>query len=287
MKLAGIIFLIATIVYFLIKWKKTGNESGKPEINKMSGTVKKVNPFKYVFWPLVFIWGVFSKPKKLTMWAILGAIGWGIYLLINYCTPPKSERLFKKIIANQIEVQTKDETGNLEKMAEDSGTSTFSPDELRLAQKNRLDADKKRKKLEAMLEPEKPTKTTSAKPKEETWPWTFEWIRSEDQWEVAKKLGRKKKGEKYPANILKITPNELIMEYVSGYSGKPEKVVLKIGNTGDFYATDYYVKSKKPKEIDLSLKVSLKKDPESPGNFVGTFWQDQDNQQVDCWLSKK
>ena len=261
----------------------------------------------YWFFTLIVIFSVISLlykkgwyPKSFSHWRLFGKIisiatligvcygtYLGIYLLANYCTPPKSERLFKKIIANQIEVQTKDETGNLEKMAEDSGTSTFSPDELRLAQKNRLDADKKRKKLEAMLEPEKPTKTTSAKPKEETWPWTFEWIRSEDQWEVAKKLGRKKKGEKYPANILRITPSELIMEYVSGYSGKPEKVVLKIGNTGDFYATDYYVKSKKPKEIDLSLKVSLKKDHESPGNFVGTFWQDQDNQQVDCWLSKK
>ena len=34
MKLAGIIFLIATIVYFLTKWKKTKN--GKSEINKTS-----------------------------------------------------------------------------------------------------------------------------------------------------------------------------------------------------------------------------------------------------------
>lgn len=36
MKLAGILFLIATIVYFLIKWKKAGNKSGKSEINKTS-----------------------------------------------------------------------------------------------------------------------------------------------------------------------------------------------------------------------------------------------------------
>ena len=130
-------------------------------------------------------------------------------------------------------------------------------------------------------------KPAPARHKEEVWDWVFRWKRNDRQWEEAKAVSRKKKGEKYQARLLKITPAHLIMEYVSGYSGKPEEVVLKIGNTGDFYATDYYVKSKKPKEIDLSLKVSLKKDHESPGNFVGTFWQDQDNQQVDCWLSKK
>ena len=30
-------------------------------------------------------------------------------------------------------------------------------------------------------------KQVSAKPEEETWPWTFEWVRSEAQWEVTQK----------------------------------------------------------------------------------------------------
>ena len=134
----------------------------------------------YWFFTLIVIFSVISLlykkgwyPKSFSHWRLFGKIisiatligvcygtYLGIYLLANYCTPPKSERLFKKIIANQIEVQTKDETGNLEEMARSSGTSTLSPDELKFAQKNRLDADKKRKKLEAMLEPEKPTKPT-------------------------------------------------------------------------------------------------------------------------------
>lgn len=127
----------------------------------------------------------------------------------------------------------------------------------------------------------------SAKPKEEVWDWTFKWERNDRQWEEAKMAGRKKKGEKYPAKILEQTPNHIKMEYISGYSGKAEEVLLKVGDTGDFWAADYFIKSKNPKEIDLSLKVSLYKDTESPGNFTGIFWQDQDGQQVDCWLSKK
>lgn len=107
------------------------------------------------------LWKLFGNIVSLG--AIVGA-GYGIYLLVNYYIPPKSELLFKKIIANQIDVQTKDETVNLEKMAESSGTNILSPNELRLAQKNRIDADKKRKNLEAMLEkPEE--KPISAKPK--------------------------------------------------------------------------------------------------------------------------
>lgn len=135
--------------------------------------------------------------------------------------------------------------------------------------------------------PPLPQKPASAKPKEEVWDWTFRWERNDRQWEEAKKAGRKKKGEEYPARLLEITPSQLTMEYISGYSGKAKKVVLGVGNTGDFWAADYFVKNKNPKEIDLSLKVSLYKDPESPGNFTGIFWQDQDGQQVDCWLSKK
>lgn len=136
-------------------------------ISKMSGTVKKANPFKYAFWPLIFLGSVFSKPKKLIAWILIVGAGYGIYLLVNYYTPPKSERLFKEIIVNQIEVQTKDETVNLEEMAESSGTNTLSPDELKLAQKNRTDADKKRKNLEAMLEKPK-AKPASVKPKTKT-----------------------------------------------------------------------------------------------------------------------
>lgn len=247
-------------------------------ISTMSGTVKKTNPFKYV---------VFLKPKKLIMLAILGAIVCGIYLLTCWLWPTPEKLAFKELSKNLAELELQPEKERLKKFADKVNNGEM------LTEKEKRQAMKDKEKIETVRKEyskgnlTSPPKQVSAKPEEETWPWTFEWVRSEAQWEVVKKLGRKKKGEKYPANILKITPSELIMEYVSGYSGKPEKVVLKIGNTGDFYATDYYVKSKKPKEIDLSLKVSLKKDHESPGNFVGTFWQDQDNQQVDCWLSKK
>lgn len=121
----------------------------------------------------------------------------------------------------------------------------------------------------------------------EVWNWTFRWERNDRQWEDAKKAGKKKKGEEYPARIIEKTPSYLMMEYVSEYSGKPEKVLLKISNTGGFYAANYFIKNKKQGEADLALKIILHDDPESPGNFTGIFWQDQDGQQVVCWLSKK
>ena len=142
---------------------------------------------------------------------------------------------------------------------------------------------------ETTIKTAKPTspKPVTAKPKEEVWGWTFRWKRNDSQWEEAKAMGRKKKEEEYTARVLEITPNHLKMEYVSGYSGKPEAVEMKVGNTGDFYAADYTVHSKNAKQIDLSCKISFCSDPESPGNYTGTFWQDQDGQQVACWLAKK
>lgn len=126
------------------------------------------------FWkiPFVFLWANLLRPKKLIMWTIIVGAGYGIYLSVNYCLPPKSERLFKQIIANQIEVQTKDETDNLEETAKSSGTSTLSPDELKLAQKNRLDAAKKRKILEAMLE--KPETKAAKLAQAPVYKWVFE-----------------------------------------------------------------------------------------------------------------
>lgn len=161
----------------------------------------------YWFFTLIVIFSVISLlykkgwyPKSFSHWKLFGKIisiatligvcygtYLGIYLLVNYCTPPKSERLFKKIIVNQIEVQTKDETGNLEKMAESSGTNTLSPDELRWAQKNRLGAAEKRKNLEAMLEkPEEKTAKTALAP---AYKWVFEFKPEPEDIMKARKKG--------------------------------------------------------------------------------------------------
>lgn len=290
MKLAGIIFLIATIVYFLIKWKKTGNI--KPETNKTS--TKKGDEKKKTddsaggteYWK--------KNRKSLIIWVIILQ-----FIVLNLIYPGKwfevkkifwffAPRISDKYAAIKeykdiVEADKKKKLSDIQvKIKKFEQTKDLGVDDI----KKLNDLKKQAVKINNVYSETKTEKPVSAKPKEEVWNWTFKWERNDRQWEEAKKAGRKKKGEEYPARLLDITPSQLTMEYVSGYSGKPKKVALKVGNTGDFWAADYFVKSKNPKEIDLSLKVSLYKNPESPGNFTGIFWQDQDGQQVNCWLSK-
>ena len=246
---------------------------------------------KYGFMKMGWSWLKIGSPwkifwKMVSLGAIVG-ICYGFYLLALYCWPTPEKLAFRELSRNLAELELQPEKNKLAFFNKKIKNGTPLTE---WEKKQAMEANKKIERVredysEGNLVP--PPPKIAAKPKKEVLDWVFRWERNDGQWEKAKAIGRKKKGEKYQARLLEITPAHLKMEYVSGYSGKTEEVLLKVGNTGDFYATDYYVKSKKPKEIDLSLKVSLKKDPESPGNFVGTFWQDQDNQQVDCWLSKK
>lgn len=230
-------------------------------------------------------WKIFGKIVSLS--AIAG-ICYGGYLLACYCWPTPERLAFKELSKNLAENELRPEKKILRTLKEKVNKGELLTEE---EKRQVMLAEEKIRNVrkdysDGKLVPP-PPKLVSAKPKEEVWDWTFKWERNGKQWEEAKRAGRKKKGEKYPAKVREITPNYIKMEYISGYSGKAEEVLLKVGDTGDFWATDYFIKSNNPKEIDLSLKVSLHKDPESPGNFTGIFWQDQDGQQVDCWLSKK
>mgnify|MGYP001578371299 FL=1 len=151
-----------------------------------------MNAFYWFFTMIIFSSAIYTLykagwyPKTYSPWKIFGSIislcsifgiCWLISVLVVNRIPPKSERLFKKIISNQIANDTKSEVDSLEQMVKSFGTTTLSKSDLELAQKNRLDAAKKRKNLEAMLkEPEEKTssKPIPAKPKEE-WDWVFKW----------------------------------------------------------------------------------------------------------------
>lgn len=230
-------------------------------------------------------WKIFRKMISL---AVLVGVCYGIYLIVSYFWPTLEQRTFKNLSTNLAELELEPEKKKLAAFDE----KVKNKEKLTEAEKREaMEADKKISRVrkdypEGKLIPIQ-SQQVIAKPEEEVWNWTFKWERNDRQWEEAKKAGRKKKGEEYPARLIEKTPFHLIMEYVSGYSSKPEKVLLKISNTGSFYAKDYFIKNKKPGEIDLALKICLRDDPESPGNFTGTFWQDQDGQQVVCWLSKK
>ena len=161
----------------------------------------------------------------------------------------KNDRQIRKIISNQVRVETE--------KAKEALTVLEKKSKNGLSLKEIIEAKNLKKQIEKTEEYYKSDdfeekgvalKPAPAKP-EEPWPWIFEWVRSEAKWEWAKKAGRKKKGEKYPARLIEITPLLLTMEYVSGYSGKPEKVVLGVGNTGDFYAANYYIKTKILKKL--------------------------------------
>lgn len=172
--------------------------------------------------------GIFLRPKKLIVWTLIVGAFYGIYLLVNYYTSPKSERLFKKVIVNQIEVQTKSETANLEEMAEISETSALSPDELKFAQKNRLDAMEKRKELEAMLEkPEtKVANPASSRPKTKTKSvWVARLSAGRKQIEEAMPMGvSQAAGDKI--EIIALIKTDIEMRFSYKKRGKTHEMVL-------------------------------------------------------------
>lgn len=75
-------------------------------ISATSGTGKKSTPFKYV-------WGVFSKPKKLIMWAMIGALCYGGYLFACYLWPTPERLAFKELSKNLAEIELKPEKDRL------------------------------------------------------------------------------------------------------------------------------------------------------------------------------
>lgn len=236
-----IIFVICTLL----------SKKGWPKIPGTGAGWKK---------PFVFMWRNFLRPKKLIVWTLIISAGYGMYLLANYCTQPKSERLFKKIIINQIEVQTKDETGNLEKMAESSGTNTLSPDELRLAQKNRLGAAEKRKKLETMLNPI-PPKQISARVKEE---WVMSLMATDKKMEE-----ENEQKPYYEVSVCELisTDFEIVVDYIST-TGKKETTKLTRWSKDHFYGG--WIKNVPSKKKRSNISFSLLKDEEPSYEIEGS-----------------
>lgn len=243
----------------------------KKIIFPVAGTISWGAPFCSL-WKLVL--SKLPTKKKIIFFVVIGGLVWVYYPKITLKL--KLWMVESAQLAKAIEPLEKQLDGLLAKATDKSGKG-LSDDEAAEMQSLKRDIATAEKKVM-----EEPSTQKHTKP-EEVWDWTLKWERSDGQWDEAKKAGRKKKGEEYPARIIEKTPFILVMEYVSKYSGKPEKVLLKISNTGGFYAADYFIKNKNG--IDLALKIILRDDPESPGNFTGTFWQDQDGQQVVCWLS--
>ena len=244
-------------------------------ISKMSGTVKKANPFKYIFWPFVFIWSVFSKPKKLILWAILFFVGYGIYLLGLYCWPTPEKLAFKELSRRQAELELQPEKKKLEEFNKKVKDGTpLTTNEKRQA----MEADEKiaevRKKY-AKGELATPPKQVSAKPKEEVWDWTFEW---EAATEHLVSNRQKVIGRINDAQIISRNDNVLKFRYKRP-SGKIVDMTLDRNDP----ETEFYFG--RASQSDLYIRVWLL--PDEKGNFKGQFDNGPGKISIEVFLKKK
>ena len=282
MKLAGIIFLIATIVYFLIKWKKTGNESGKPEINKTStkkGDEKKKtddNAGGTGYWK--------KNKKSLITWAIvlqfivLNLIYPGQWFEVKsifwFFAPRISGRYavlkeYKDIVETEKKKRLSDIQEEIRKF---ETVKNLDTDDIKMLNNLTKQAEKINDVYEA-----KPVKQVSAKPEEEVWDWIFEWEATPEQLASGRQkivgIINNARINSCDAKVLKFT-----------YKRPGGKIVNMALNRNDPQKEHYFGRVA---QKDLYLRVWLNGDSEEPGNFKGQADNGPNTISMEVFLKKK
>lgn len=207
----------------------------------------------------------------------------GIYFLVVKVTPPKSERLFKQIINNQIENTTKNETDYLGELAEKSGTSTLSGEELAKAERAREEAWKEREGLKNKLQ--KPSEKKEPSPPRVYVEWLLE-VRATSA--LIESYGKQK--PLIQRSMSGITPGKyrISLKYIAKSDEKEREIVLERDTPEQFYA-GYYRNSDTRKNCVLWVKEPTAKEKEKEG---GKFYDPVKKETVvrelilSGWMSK-
>ena len=243
MKLAGIIFLIATIVYFLIKWKKTGNiksETNKTSTKKWDEKKKtddnasgtgywKKNRKSLIIWAIVLQFivlnliypGEWFEVKKI-FWFFAPRIS-GKYLALKE---------YKDIIETDKKKKLSDIQEKIRKFEQAKNLSAYDIKKLN-------DLTKQAEKINDVYTETKVAKPSSAKPKEEV--WIFAW-RATD--ELMTENNHQKPSSEYVANDVAYSEKELSFVCFKG-SKKEDKIVLTRNNQDENYMGYLFNKEKK------------------------------------------
>lgn len=280
MKLAGILFLIATIVYFLIKWKKAGNKSGKSEINKTSaekGDEKKKtddNASSAGYWK--------KNRRSLIVWIIILQ-----FIVLNLIYPGEwfevkkifwffAPRISGKYLALKeykdiVETDKKKKLSDIqEKIRKFEKVKELSTADI----KKLNELTKQAEKINDVYS--ETAKPASAKPKEEVWDWTFEWEATAKQMAS----GRQKiPGIINDTCLISCNDNVLKFRYKRP-SGKLVDLTLDRSSQDEYYFG-------RVAQSDLYLRVWLLPNPKEPGNFKGTADNGPNTISMEIFLKKK
>lgn len=220
----------------------------------------------------------FLRPKKLIMWAMIGALCYGGYLFACYLWPTLEHRTFKKLSKNLAEIELKPEKEKLVALDKkvESGEKLTETEK-----REAMEADKKIEKVRKdysdgkLISPS--PKSASAKPKEEIWDWTFEWEATADQMASGR--------QKIPGLINDtqfVSCNDKVLKFkYKRPSGKIVNMTLDRKKP----ETEHYFG--RVSQSDLYLRVWLIPNSEEPGNFKGVADNGPNTISMEVFLKKK
>ena len=278
MKLAGIIFLIATIVYFLTKWKKTKN--GKSEINKTSkkkgdenkktddnasGTgYWKKNRKSLIFWIIIL--------QFIVLNLVYPGEWFGVKKTFWFFAPRISARYAAlKEYRDIVEIDKKNKLSDIrEKIRKFERAKNLSTDDI----KRLNDLTRQAEKINDVYKA-RPTEIASAKPKEEVWDWTFEWEAAAEHLASDR---QKIVGRINDAQIISRNDNVLKFRYK-----RPSGKIVNLALDRDDPKTEFYFG--RASQNDLYIRVWLL--PDEKGNFKGQFDNGPGKVSAEVFLKKK